>query len=342
MAVIGSGVATLTDILSELAPDGTQLDTAEVLRQTNPILEEMTWMEGNKVTGHTGSSRVALPTPQFRAINEGVAVTKGATTQVETTCGLLEDFSQVDRELAIMSGNVAGYRLREARPHQQGMSHKMAETLFYGNAASGDPRSFTGFAPQYNSMSGPTADQIIDAGGSGSGLRSVWLIGWSDDTVTGIYPKNTVGGLHHEDATNASGSGGDGIPAAATLTDADGKLYMGYRDHWTWRCGLFIKDYRFVVRIANIDVDTLTASGDTGPNLEDLLVQAQETIESLQGVRAAFYAPRLISSYLRRQAVSDKKSFMSFRELGGSPVLTFGETPIRRTDALNVEETEVV
>jgi len=342
MATIGSGVANLTDVLAELAPDGSQLETAEVLRQVNPVLEEMTWMEGNLLTGHRDSVRTALPTPSFRAINSGVPITKGATTQIEETCALLEDFSQADRELAILSGNVERFRLNQAKPHMQGMSHKLAETLFYGNAQAGDPKSFTGLAPRFNSLSGPTKGQIIDAGGTGTGLRSVYLIGWSDQTVTGLYPKNSIGGLQHEDATNASGSGGDGIPPAAVLQDSNGNNFMGYRDHWTWRCGLMVKDYRFVVRIANIDIDLLTKDQSTGADLQDLLVQATETIESLEGVRAAFYAPRVISAFLRRQLLNEKNAFMSWMDMGGKRIMGFGEVPFRRTDALNVEETEVV
>ena len=69
---------------------------------------------------------------------------------------------------------------------------------------------------------------------------------------------------------------------------------------------------------------------------------AMETIETLQGVRAAFYAPRTISSFLRRQLLQDKNAFMAWSEMGGQRVMTFGEVPFRRTDALNVEETEVV
>lgn len=342
MAVIGSGVATLTDILSEIAPDGSQLDTAEVLKQVNPVLEDMTWMEGNLLTGHRDSVRTALPTPSFRAINEGVPVTKAAATQIEETCAMLEDFSQADRELALLAGNVDAYRLRMAKPHQQGMSHKFAETLFYGNAQAGDPKSFTGFAPRFNSLSGPTADQIIDAGGTGTGLRSIYLVGWSDETVTGIYPKNTIGGLQHEDATNAAGSGSDGVPAAAVLQDGSGRYFMGFRDHWTWRCGLMVKDYRYVVRIANIDIDLLTKDKATGADLQDLMVLATETIETLEGVRAAFYAPRVVSAFLRRQLLQDKNAFMSWTDMGGKRVMSFGEIPVRRTDALNVEETEVV
>ncbi len=335
MAVLGTGLANLTDVLAEIAPDGSQLDTAEILKQTNPVLDEMTWMQGNLLTGHRDSARVALPTPSFRQINSGVPITKGASAQMEETCAMLEDFSQCDRELALLSGNVSGFRLRQGRPHIQGMSHKMAETLFYGNAQAGDPASFTGLSPRYNSLSGPTKSQVINAGGTGSGLRSVWLIGWSEDTITGIYPKNTVGGLQHEDATS---------PAAGTdaqaLTDANGNHYMGYRDHWVWRCGLFVKDYRFAVRIANIDLDLITKQS-TSVDLQDLFATAVETIESLEGVRAAFYAPRIVTTFLRRQMINDKKNFMSWADIGGKKVMSFGEVPFRRTDALNVEEVQV-
>lgn len=337
MAVIGSGVATLLDVLGELAPDGSQFDTAEVLKQSTEVLEDMTWMEGNLVTGHRDSVRTALPTPSFRAINEGVPVTKGATAPIEETCALLEDFSQCDRELALLSGNVDAFRLKQAKPHIQGFAHTMATNLFYGNAAT-NPKGFTGLAPRYNTLStatSQTANNVINAGGTGSALRSIWLVGWSDETITGLYPKGTMGGLSHEDATSTT----PGTDAMA-LADASGNLYMGYRDHWVWRCGLMVKDWRFAVRIANIDPTLLTFNAATGPNLQDLMIRALETIESLSGVKAAFYAPRTISSFLRRQAVSQKNQFLNIGEVG-ERVLSFGGVPIRRTDALNTNEAQV-
>jgi hypothetical protein len=343
MAVQGSGVTTLIDVLTELAPDGRQLDIAEVLTLQNEVLADMHWEEGNTVTGHKDGARTVLPTPSFRALNAGVPVTKPGSTTIEETAALLEDFSQVDRELAIMSGNVDAYRLKQARPHVMGMSNKMATELFYGNA-NANPLGFTGLAPRYNTLSATTnkaAVNVINAGGTGSALRSIWLVGWSPDTVFGIYPKGTRGGLDHEDVTNASGDGEHGFPPAAVLTDASGNMYMGYRDHWIWRTGLFVKDWRYVVRIANIDPTALTLNHATGPNLVDLMVQAIEQIESLEGVRAAFYVPRAIRAYMRRQMVNDKNQFLSWGEAGGQRILNFSEVPVRRTDALNVNETQV-
>ena len=343
MAVQGSGVATLIDVLTELAPDGKQLDIAEVLTQQNEVLKDMHWEEGNMNSGHKDAARTVLPTPSFRAINAGVPVTKAGSTAIEETCSLLEDFSQVDRELAIMSGDVNQYRLKQARPHVQGMSNKQATTLFYGNANS-NPLEYTGFAARYNTLSTTTnksAANVINAGGTGSALRSIYLVGWGPDTVFGIYPKNTRGGLDHEDATNASGDGAHGFPAAARLLDASGNSYMGYADHWIWRCGLFVKDWRYVVRIANIDPTALTLTGATGPKLQDLMVQASEQIESLTGVRAAFYMPRYIQTYFRRQLLEQKNAMLSWDDIGGEKVLSFGGIPIRRTDALAVNETQV-
>lgn len=337
MATIGSGVPTLLDVLGEIAPDGSQFDTAEILTQATEVLEDMTWMEGNLVTGHRDAVRTALPTPSFRAINEGVPVTKGASAPIEETCALLEDFSQCDRELALLSGNVARYRLQQARQHIIGFAHTMATNVFYGNAAT-NPKGFTGLAPRFNSLStstSQTANNIINAGGTGSALRSIWLVGWSSDTVTGLYPKNTIGGLQHEDATSPA-PGSD----AQALQDASGNLYMGYRDHWVWRCGLMVKDWRYAVRIANIDPTLLTYNNATGPILQDLMIQALERIQSLGGVRPAFYAPRTITGFLRRQAVSTKNQFLNIGEVGDK-VMSFGGVPIRRVDALNTNEAQV-
>lgn len=345
MAVLGSGVDTLVDVLKEMAPDGSQLDTAEVLTQNTEILQDMTWMEGNLVTGHRDSVRLSLPEPTFRNLNEGVPVTKGGTTTIEETTALLEDFSQCDRELAILSGNVAGYRLSKARPHMIGFAHKMARQVIYGNGIA-LPGSFTGLMPRLNTLDtsvSATAANVIDAGGTGSNLRSILLVGWSTDTITGLFPKGTKGGLSHEDATSsADGSPGDGFPAGQALQDANGNLYMGYRDHWTWRCGLMVKDWRYAVRIANIDPAQLTIDGSTGPNLQNLMIQATERIESVEGVRAAFYMPRLLRSFLRQQLVEKKNAFLSLSEQGGSSTLNFDEIPLRRTDAMNVAEMQVV
>lgn len=342
MAVTATGVQTLNDVLSVLDPQGKLLDIAEILTQDNDFLNYFNWREGNLITGHRDAARTALPTPSFRAINEGVPVTKGATTQIEETCAMLEDFSQCDRELAILSGNVSGYRLQEGKPHIIGMGHKMAQTLIYGNATA-DPKSFTGLAPRYNSLStsvSQTATNVINAGGTGSALRSIWLIVSGPNTITGLYPKGTKGGLLHEDATShAAGTGENG--GGQALLDASGRPYIGFRDHWLWRCGLMVKDWRYAVRIANIDPATLTKSGSTGADIQDLMVQAVERVQDTSNGRAFFLMDRNLRAFFRRQLVNQKNAFLSMDEVGGRKVMNFSEVPILRTDALQVNEAQV-
>ncbi|HEX8421169.1 MAG TPA: hypothetical protein VF638_14280 [Sphingomonas sp.] len=342
MAVTATGVQTLNDVLSVLDPQGKLLDIAEILTQDNEFLDYFNWREGNLVTGHRDAARTALPTPSFRAINEGVPVTKGASTQIEETCALLEDFSQCDRELAILSGNIAGYRLQEGKPHIIGMGHKMAQQMIYGNAAA-DPKSFTGLAPRYNSLStsvSNTANNVLNAGGTGSALRSIWLIVSGPDTITGLYPKNTKGGLLHEDATShAGGTAENG--GGQVMLDANGNPYIGFRDHWLWRCGMMVKDWRYAVRIANIDPTTLTKSGATGADIQDLMIQAAERVQDTSNGRAFFLMDRNIRAFFRRQLTAQKNQFLSMDDVGGKRMLNFGEIPILRTDAMAVNEAQV-
>jgi len=342
MAVTATGVQTLNDVLSVLDPQGKLLDIAEILTQDNDFLEYFNWREGNLLTGHRDAARTALPTPSFRAINEGVPVTKGAVTQIEETCAMLEDFSQCDRELAILSGNVARYRLQEGKPHIIGMGHRMAQTLIYGNN-SADPKAFTGLAPRYNSLQtsvSATANNVINAGGTGAALRSIWLIVSGPDTITGIYPKGTKGGLLHEDATShANGTGENG--GGQVILDANGNPYIGFRDHWLWRCGMMVKDWRYAVRIANIDPAALTKSGSTGADIQDLMVQAVERVQDTSNGRAFFLMDRNLRAFFRRQLVNQKNAFLSMDDVGGKKVMNFSEVPILRTDALAVNEAQV-
>jgi hypothetical protein len=52
--------------------------------------------------------------------------------------------------------------------------------------------------------------------------------------------------------------------------------------------------------------------------------------------------PRFLQTYFRRQMVESKNNFLSWQEIGGERVMSFGEVPIRRTDVLDTAETEVV
>ena len=341
MAVLGNSVVTLVDIAKQLDPDGKIATIAEILNQTNEVLDDMLWVEGNLPTGNRTTVRAGLPGVSFRALNEGVPRSKSQVSQFDEGAAMLEGFSEVDRKEAILSGNIGQFRMNEAAAFMESMNETFTSALFYGNAAAA-PKSFTGFAPRFNAISGnaTTGQQIIDAGGTGTDNFSIWLIVWDPNKVRGIYPKNTKAGLFHEDASDTTAAE-DGFPRGTVLYDASGNPYMGYRDHFEWNCGLSIKDYRYVVRIANISRSTLTKDMSTGADLQDLMVQAEERVQNLNG-RAAFYAPRTVTGYLRRQLLNKKNGFLSLDEVGGRKVTSFNGIPVRRVDALNVQEARVI
>ena len=325
MAILGSTYPNLQDVASR-TNDRKIMKIAEVLNDTNPILDDMPWVEGNLATGHKHSIRSGLPTPTWRRLYEGVANTKSKTVTVTDTCGMLEAFSRVDVALAKLNGNEAEFRASEARPHMEGMSQEMASTLFYGDTGS-DPEKFMGLAPRYNSLSGENAGNILTGDGTGSDNTSIWLVTWSEDTCFGIYPKGMMAGLDHEDL------GKD------VVQDSSSNDYMAYRDHYIWNAGFALKDWRYVVRIANIDVSNLTKNAATGSDLIDLMAQAEHLLPSASKGRMVWYGNKTILSFLDRQMMN--RSTLGLHRIedvpGNSPrrgSLGFRGTPIRRTDAL--------
>lgn len=341
MAVLGASVATLVDIAKRLDPGGKFARIAEVLNASNEVLDDMMWMEGNLPTGDRTTVRTGLPAVAFRRLNEGVPRSKSLVAQIDEGAAMLEGFAEVDRKLAILSGDIAQYRLSESAAFFESMNQTMASTLFYGNA-NASPKQFTGLAPRYNSLSGITAPNIIDGGGAGSTNRSIWLVVWGDQTIRGIYPKGSKAGLFHEDATANTASSGDGFPVGDVLYDASGNPYMGYRDHYEWNCGLSVRDWRYAVRIANVDRTTLTKDASAGADIIDLMVQALELVQSTTNGKAAFYVSRSTRSFLRRQMVNHKNVLLNMEDVAGKHVLTFDGISVRRTDALNVDEARVV
>lgn len=331
MATLAANKHTLLDVAKSLDPDGSTAAVAELLSQENEILMDMPWVEGNLPTGHRVSVRTGLPDVTWRKLNQGVAASKSRLAQIDEACAILEARCEIDKDLADLNGNSSSFRLQEAKAFIESMNINFASNLFYGDTTL-TPERFIGFAPRFGDLSGPeNADNIIDAAGTGSDNASIWLIGWGENTVHGIYPKGSNAGLMHRDLGE-----GDAF-------DSSNNRFRAYMDQYQWKCGLAMKDWRYVVRIANIDVSDLTKNAGSGADVIDLMTQALEKIHSLTGVTPVFYMNRRLRSFLRRQTVNKvASSTLSYDMVGGKPALMFGEVPVRRVDALNIAEARVV
>jgi|TARA_R100001530_G_scaffold135988_1_gene114780 hypothetical protein len=330
MAALGVTNPTLLDLAKATDPDGGIADIVEILAEQNEILDDMTWVEGNLTTGNRTSIRTGLPTPTWRKMYGGVQPDKGTQAQVDDATGMLEAYAEVDKALADLSNNTAAFRMVEERAHLEGLNQEIVDTLFYGNETT-EPEAFTGFSPRYNSLSADNSDNVIAGGGSGTDNASIWLMVWSPQTCFGIIPKGSVAGLQRSDL------------GEVTLEDASGGSNTGrmqaYRTHYRWDAGLTVRDWRYVVRICNIDKSALTNDASSGADLPDLMFQALTQIPNLNMGRSAFYMSRNTMSFVRRQATNATSgSTLTIDNVGGKMITQFQGIPLRRCDALAADE----
>jgi hypothetical protein len=331
MAALTSNVPTLIDVAKRLDPDGKIASIAEMLTQTNEILMDMPFLEGNLPTGHRTTMRTGLPTVAWRLINKGVPPSKSTTAQVDEQTGMLEAYSEVDVELAKLNGNEAAFRLSEAQAFLEAMNQEMAQTLFYGNSGSA-PEEFTGLSVRYSSLSAQNAQNIVNAAGTSGDSTSIWLIVWGPNTVHGIYPKGSNGGLSHKDL---------GEVTVDTTAGIGGSRMQAYRDHWQWKCGIALRDWRYAVRIANIDMTDTIANTTTSP-LINFMIKAIHRIPALGLGKPVFYMNRSMAQYLDLQAQTRAtNTIMTGNDAAGRPVTTFRGIPIRTVDQLLETETAV-
>lgn len=330
MATLNTTNPTLADVASRMVGNGIDPQIVEMLGETNEILDDMTVVEANGFTEHKTTVRSGLPSGTWRKLSYGVQPEKSRTVQVKDSMGMLETYAEVDKALADLNGNSAAWRMSEDRAFIEGMNQTMAQTLFYGDSSQ-DPEKFMGLAPRYNSLSAENGINIVDGGGTGADNASIWLVVWGPNTCHTIYPKGSPAGLQSRDL------------GEVTLTDAAGGRYQGYRTHYKWDIGATLRDWRYVVRIANIDVSDLRKNAATGADLIDLMTQAIELVPNLGMGRPAFYMPRKMRSFLRRQ-ISNKvaASTLTMEDVAGKKVVTFDGIPCRRTDALLLTEARVV
>jgi len=336
MATLSTSNLTLADWAKRTDPDGRVPVIAELLSQSNEILEDCVFKEGNLPTGDRVVIRTGLPTVYWRALNQGIPNSKSTTAQVDEACGMLEARSEVDKDLAMLNGNTAQFRLSEDVAFLEAMNQTMASTMFYGNPAT-DPKQFLGLATRYSALSGAgNSTNVISAGGSGSDNSSVYLVVWGDNTVYCPFPKGSSAGLMHEDL------------GEQTVYNSDGSRLQAYATRYQWKNGLVVKDWRYVVRICNIDISDLkTTTGTQASNVATQLVKcmnlALARIPNYGMGRAAFYMNRTIYSGLAIQAMDRSQNVLAVQQglsQFGTPQnwLSFLGVPCRRVDTiLNAE-----
>jgi hypothetical protein len=332
MATVGNTFPTMLDIAKRMDPDGSISSIVEALVKYNPILEDLAWKEGNLPTGHRFTSRTALPGLTWRRFNQGVAKSKSLTEQNDETCGILEGFSQVDEDLAALNGNEVAFRASEDLSFLQAMNLEVATGLFYHSVVN-TPEKFQGLTPRLNATAGnPASAQIIkaDPTASGTDQTSIWLVGWSPDTIFGIFPKGSQAGLKQEDL------------GKQLVADAAGNNFVAYTTKWQWKMGLCVRDFRYIVRICNIDTGVWKADLSAGADIVLAMLDAYAGIFEMNTVNPVYYMNRQTYSMLNKQlAKKGSVNLLEYIDRGGRRIPSFYGIPIRIVDAITLTESTV-
>lgn len=299
-----AGRNTLIDVARSFGPDGKVAVLAELLNQSNEIISYLPFIEGNLSTGHKGVVRTGLPTVQLRSFYRGVKVSKSGRATIEDVCAMAEGRNEIDKDLADLNGNTQNFRLSEGIAFIEAMNQTFAQQLIYGDTSS-NPDGILGLTPRYNSLSAQSGANIIDAGGTGSDNTSVWLLVAGENTITGIYPKGSEAGLQQQDLGEID------------AFDENNDRFRAYAELWKWKFGLHVKDWRYAVRIANVDVSDLV--GQTGTQavtaatwLNKLMIKALARIPSMGMGTPMFLASRTVKEMLSIGAMDKSQNVLSF------------------------------
>jgi hypothetical protein len=340
MATLSTGALTLLEWAKRNDPDGKVAKTVELLSQTNEILTDMLWVEGNLPTGYRVTQRTGLPTVYWRLMNQGTPTSKSTTAQIDEAVGLLNAWAEVDKDIAELNGNVNQTRMNEAMSFLEAMNQESAATLIYGTNV--NPEEYVGFMPRYSDLSAANGENILDAGGTGSDNMSCLLVGWGGNEVFGTFPKGSKAGIEHENL---------GLVTVETTAGVAGNRMRAYQDHWTWKQGLVLKDWRYAVRVANIDVSDLVAQTGTqaltaATSITKMMSRAIDRLPRLAGIKPSFYANRTLLSHLRVVAQEKSSSAVTITEATnqfGESIFTtrFLGIPVRLVDALTEAEAQV-
>jgi len=327
MAVLSSNALTLADHAKRVDPSGKISKIVEMLSMTNEILDDMLFVEGNLPTGHRITVRTGLPAVAWRLLNQGTQPSKSQTAQIEEQAGMLEAWSECDVKVAELSGDVNAFRLSEAQAFIEAMNQEMASTLFYGNSSL-SPEEFTGLSIRYSSLSAANAQNIVAGGGVGADNTSIWLVVWGEHSLCGIYPKGSKAGLEHQDL------------GEQTVQDTGANAIAGsrirvYQDKFNWDSGIALKDWRYAVRIPNIDVSALVGKSSAA-DLIELMIKAIHRIPNLNMGKACFYMNRSVMQMLDIQRRDDVLSGgqLNYENVDGKIIPHFRGIPLKKCDSI--------
>lgn len=313
---------TLGEQRQRMDPNGMLASIAEVIDEYNDFMQDVPWQEANDKTSHLYTKRVAYPTPSIRRLNQGSTPSKSTTGQAREILMMTEDWSEIDIKLAGLSGNPQGYRYTEDIAFAEGFSQAVPGYFFYGT---GVDEEIEGLQSRLDSVG--TSPHVIDAGGTGASLSSIYMVGWGIDAF-GIYPTGSSMGITYEDY------GKQVIQPALTT-----RLEV-YQSRWAWDFGLVVRDQRQIARIANIDVSDPSAASPTDIT-RHIIYAMNKMRRGMRGRGITLYCNSDVMTIFDILAKDKTNADYSWDMVHGKRVVSFrGENPIRLCDQILSTESQ--
>lgn len=326
-----NGFPNLANWAKAQKPGGGVIDMAITVSQKVPILDDVPWVEGNLPDGHKIAQVTGLPSGTWRTFNRGIDPTVVDNEVFEETCGMLEDASKVDVDLAKLNGDAAAYRAKRDNVKKIALGQQVATSIFY-ESASTNPERVHGLAARYGATNGIVNSSYVLKGMNGSfanggvNCRSVWLICWSPDHVFGFYPKGSMAGLLVEDKGEQK------------ARDVNSRDFWVYETKFQWKLGIGVEDYRYAVRLQwdPDDPDFDLNSKGMYLGMMNMVTQLFEKLPS-----ARFYMDRTSKLLLNQQLAANDANYLTQSVLRGDEMVDhFQGIPIRTSDSL-VQETAI-
>ena len=237
----------MTDMLTALelvkrANNPEPFHIIELLREVNQMMIDVPAFEANNGTINTTLQRNVRPMGEHRIYNQGIGRRATVTKIVHDRIAILEEYSDVDEDMARNSGNVAATRQSEAVAIIKGMGLTQANTLIYGSESV--PDEFAGLMERYNALSNSNVVNAAGEGGISTDYTSVYLAAVGRDLFHLIYPRG------------AEGAGVSRIDSGILyVKDAAGDEYRAYREFFKAQYGIAVRAPDAVKRICNIRKD---------------------------------------------------------------------------------------
>ena len=339
---ISGQALSLLDIARATGADGKYVEIIEILNEVNPILMDLRSMPANNGLVHIGGVRTSLPEGTYRAFYQGIESEKAVVTQFQENCAMLESFAEPDAALIDLHRNRGDIMVQQNKAFIEGLGQKQARTIFYGDPTN-EPNAFRGLSPRYNAYGytpGTGVEggvdrhfypyNVINMGGTGTDLTSLWAIEFGADQVFGIYPSTSAAGLQHEDM------------GKQITHDSSGKQFVTYLQHYKWMMGLCVADWRSAVRVCNIDLSAYSGV-ITDADAAALSNVVYDAIERLPhgGRGAAIYCPRRLHTAFNKIAAQKFNLALTLAQWNGEVLPSVNGMMFKACDAIAEHETAV-